>query len=406
MNHSEVPLRRVLSLPMLTLYGVGTIVGAGFYALLGEVAGLAGTALPTAVVLAAIVASFTALAFAELATRYPESGGPARYVEVASGSLVLGRITGALVIFTGVVSAATLARAIGGFLEDLYGITPTLPIVITVALLCAVAAWGVRASGFAAAAVTVLEVGVLLAIPLLRADVLPTVPARMHELVPGPHAPWSGVLLGTFLVFYAFVGFEDMVTLAEEVKNPRKNVPRAVLGALLLSTLLYAGVAVIAVLAVPPESLAREASPLARLVGERGPALRPAVVWVGVLAGLNGTLIQIMMAARILHGLRTASGPLAWLGAVHPRTRTPLRATIVVGFIVLALALAFPLVVLASWTSAVLLLVFAAVNAALLVISRREPRTTGFRLPRWVPALGLFLCLGLLSVELVRALSS
>ena len=184
--------------------------------------------------------------------------------------------------------------------------------------------------------------------------------------------------------------------------SPRRNVPRAILTALLVTTSLYAGVAVVAVIAVEPDRLAREASPLALLVGVRGAALRPAVVWVGVLAGLNGALIQIVMAARILRGMRTARGPLAWLGAVDWRTRTPLRATVVAGFVVLALA--FPLVLLASWPSAVLLLVFAAVNAALVVVSGREPRTSGFRCPRWVPGVGVALCLGLLSVELVRAL--
>ena len=406
MNNSEVQLRRVLSLPLLTLYGVGTIVGAGFYALLGKVAGMAGTAAPTAVLLAAVVASFTALSFIELSTRYPESGGPARYVEAAFRSALLGRITGVMVIFTGVVSAATLARAVGGFLDDLYGWPPALAIVTTVIGLSAVAAWGVRASGLAAAAVTILEVGVLLAIPFLRADVLPALPGHLHELVPGPHAPWSGVLFGTFLVFYAFVGFEDMVTLAEEVENPRRNIPRAILTSLIVASLLYAGVAAVAVIAVEPETLAGEASPLALLVGERGTAMRPAVVWVGVLAGLNGALIQIVMAARILHGMRTTHGPLAWFGAVHRRTRTPLNATVFAGPVVLALALAFPLVVLASWTSAVLLLVFAAVNLALVVVSKREPETTGFRCPRWTPKVGLALCLGLLSVELARALGS
>ncbi len=107
----EVPLRRVLSLPLLTLYGVGTIVGAGFYALLGEVAGLAGSAAPSAILLAAVVASFTALSFAELTTRYPVSGGPVRYVEAAFGSPLVGRVVGVAVIFTGLVSAATLARS-------------------------------------------------------------------------------------------------------------------------------------------------------------------------------------------------------------------------------------------------------------------------------------------------------
>jgi len=238
------------------------------------------------------------------------------------------------------------------------------------------------------------------------AEPVPGLPAHLPELLPGTAGGvgWIGVFTGAFLAFYAFIGFEDMVTLAEEVRNPRRNVPRAILAALVITTLLYISVAAIAVLAVEPAALARDAAPLALLVGERGAAFRPAVVWVGVLAGLNGALIQIMMASRIVHGMRADRGLLAWLGVVNARTRTPLRATLVVGCIVLVMALAFPLVVLAKWTSAALLVVFAAVNASLVVIGPREPHE-GFRCPRWVPFIGCGLCLALLSVEVVRTLT-
>jgi amino acid transporter len=396
----EVPLRRVLSLPLLTLYGVGTIVGAGFYALLGEVAGLAGSAAPTAIALAAVVASFTALSFAELATRYPVSGGPVRYVEAAFRSQVVARVVGIAVIFTGVVSAATLARAIGGFMEQLHGWPPSASIVLTVGALSALACWGVGASGWFAAGIAILEVGVLLCIPFLRFDALVELPARAHELLPGGEAPAGGVLLGAFLVFYAFVGFEDMVTLAEEVREPERNLPRAIIAAIAATAVLYVAVAAVAVIAVPPAELAADAAPVSLLVVDRAPLLQTPVVYVGVLAGLNGALIQLLMAARVLYGMRAGRGLLAWIGAVHPRRRTPVRATLLVGTIVVILALAFPLVVLASWTSAILLLVFATVNVALCVLHVRKPHD-GFRVPRAVPYIGAALCLALLSVELL-----
>ena len=405
MAEPEVPLRRVLSLPLLTLYGVGTIVGAGFYALLGEVAGLAGTAAPSSILIAGLVASFTALSFAALAARYPESGGPVRYVEAAFGAPRLARATGLLMIFTGVVSAATLARATAGFLDRLYGVPPAVPIAALVVALTCVAGVGVRTSGLVAAGITVLEVGVLALIPFVQIDVLPDVAGRVAELLPGDHAPWPGALAGSFLVFYAFVGFEDMVTLAEEVHEPRRNLPRAILAALVVTTLLYVAVAAVAVVAVPPSALAEDAAPLALLVGEAHPRLTSAVVWVGVLAGLNGALVQIMMAARVIHGMRASSGANTWLGAVHARTRTPLRATIAVGTVVLALALWLPLVTLVSSTSAVLLVVFALVNAALFALGPGDPGS-GLRCPRWVPATGCALTLALLATEVTRAVTS
>ncbi len=238
----------------------------------------------------------------------------------------------------------------------------------------------------------------LLCIPFLRFDALVELPARAGELLPGSDAPASGVLLGAFLVFYAFIGFEDMVTLAEEVHEPERNMPRAIIAAIAATAVLYLFVAAVAVLAVPPAELAADAAPVSLLVVDRAPLLRTPVVYVGVLAGLNGALIQLLMAARVLYGMRGRRGLSAWLGAVHPRRRTPVRATLLVGAAAVILALAFPLVVLASWTSAILLLVFAAVNAALCVLHAREPHV-GFRVPRPVPYVGALLCLALLSVE-------
>jgi amino acid transporter len=309
-------------------------------------------------------------------------------------------VVGIAVIFTGVVSAATLARAIGGFMEQLHGWPPSASIVLTVGALSALACWGVGASGWFAAGIAILEVGVLLCIPFLRFDALVELPARAHELLPGGEAPAGGVLLGAFLVFYAFVGFEDMVTLAEEVREPERNLPRAIIAAIAATAVLYVAVAAVAVIAVPPAELAADAAPVSLLVVDRAPLFQTPVVYVGVLAGLNGALIQLLMAARVLYGMRAGRGLLAWIGAVHPRRRTPVRATLLVGTIVVILALAFPLVVLASWTSAILLLVFATVNVALCVLHVRKPHD-GFRVPRAVPYIGAALCLALLSVELL-----
>ena len=205
-------LRRRLSLPLLLLYGIGTIVGGGIYALLGKVAGEAGMAAPLSFVIASGVAGLSAFSFAELSARFPVSAGEARYVEAAFGTRWLGPLVGFLVILTGTVSAATLANAVGSFGVELFG-TPQGPnLAIVVLVLSALAAWGITESVTAAAVITIIEVGGLLLVLSLRMDVLAEVPARWAEVVsPDATHSWTGLFLGAFLAFYAFIGFEDMV---------------------------------------------------------------------------------------------------------------------------------------------------------------------------------------------------
>jgi len=152
-------LQRSISLPMLIFYGVGTMVGGGFYALLGEVAGEAGMAAPFALMLSGLLALISATSFAELSSRYPVSAGEVRYVRMGFGRADLAAVIGVLVILTGIVSAATLAVATIGFLRDLADINETLGIALLVVGMGAVAAWGVGKSVTLVAIITVIEVG-------------------------------------------------------------------------------------------------------------------------------------------------------------------------------------------------------------------------------------------------------
>lgn len=396
-------LRRSVTLPLLTLYGVGTMVGGGFYALMGEVAADAGTALPLAFAIAAVVALFSALSFGELSARYPFSAGEAHYVREAFGLPKLAVLVGALVILTGVVSAATLCRAIGGFVFELVGLPVSASIVATALALGLVAAWGIGQSVALATAITVIEVGGLIAILALRGEALGELPERWRELVTFGDAGAGGVLVGSFLAFYAFVGFEDMVNLAEEVKEPARNLPLAILISLAVTTLLYVAVASVAVLAVPIESLAGSRTPLATIVASHGEGTRRTLGAISVLAGANGALVQIVMAARIVHGLARRSHRTRALAAVNHRTQTPVRATAGVVLLVVVLALAFPLVGLASVTSAILLAVFAVVNLSLVVLQARDPAPAGsVRVARWVPVAGLLASSAFLLVRLLH----
>jgi basic amino acid/polyamine antiporter, APA family len=386
-----VTLQRSLSLPLLTFYGLGTIVGGGFYALIGKVSIYAGMYTPFAFMTAAFIALFSAFSFAELSARFPKSAGESLYVRKAFRRKHLSTAVGWMVILTGVVSAATLATAIAGFLNDLIGLNPTLAIFVIVLSLGLIAAWGIMESVITAIIITVIEIGGLFFIVFVARDHLMDLPQRLPEILPPLSLDvWKGIFLGGFLAFYSFIGFEDMVNVAEEVKNPKRNLPIAILLSLLLTTILYFLVTLAAVSSVPLQQLGQSHTPLAEVVASWGLGTQKIIGVVSILAGVNGALVQIIMAARVAFGM--AEGGLAprWFSVIHPKTRTPLRATGVMTAVVLILALWFPLVTLAKATSSIILIIFTLVNLALVVIKLRssEPPEGAPNYPLALPVAG------------------
>ncbi len=397
-------LKRSLSLVQITFYGLGTILGAGIYVLVGKVAETAGLYAPVSFVIAALLAGFTGLSYAELAARHPKSAGEAVYVQDGLRFRPLSILVGLLIILTGIVSAATIANGFVGYLHIFVAVPDWLAIVLLVLALGMLAAWGIDESVMAASFITLIEVGGLLLILFVAGGSLAELPARMPELLPPPDGVvWQGILLGAFLAFYAFIGFEDMVNVAEEVKEPTRILPLAILLAIGVSTTLYLLVALVAVLALPPAELSQSRAPLA-LIWERTTGSSPAVIsLISLFAVVNGALIQIVMAARVFYGMSREGWLHAVFGHVHRRTRTPLVSTAVVTALVLVLALWLPIVTLAKVTSFVILVVFALINLSLVRIKRRYPRPDGIRVyPLWVPVTGLLTTTGFVLFQLAN----
>lgn len=391
-SDTQVELKRSLSLPLITFYGLGTIIGAGIYVLVGEVARIAGPALPLAFLVAGVLATLTAMSYAELSARYPRSAGAALYVDIAFGNARLSQVVGLMLILTGVVSAATITRGFYGYLDVYVDIPESLAIILLGASLCAVACWGMAESAWLIAGITLLEAGGL----VYATGVAATGPPPAEFITIFSNATPMAVVLGAFLAFYAFVGFEDMVNVAEEVKNPQVNLPRAILLSLGLSTLIYAMLSVAAVLFVSIDDLIESPSPLTVIVG-REPAIS-IISAIGLVAVINGALAQIIMAARVLYGMARRGRFPGFFASIHPRTQTPVFNTVLVSTAVVVLALTVPLVQLAQVTSAITLAVFALVNASLVVIQRREPPSAAFTVPHAVPIIGVVASLGLLAV--------
>ncbi len=397
-------LKRSLGLPLLTLYGLGTLVGGGFYALVGKVAGEAGMTAPISFLLAAIVAGFSALSFGELSARYPFSAGESHYVHEAFGRRWLSVTVGWLVIATGIVSAAMLANAFVGFFQDVASVPTPVGIVCLVVFLGAIAIWGIRQAALFAVAITFIEVGGLVFVMFAGRHHLLTLPQRWSELLPPVvWHPWPGILVGAFLAFYSLIGFEDMVNLAEEVRNPRRNLPRAILLALGMTTLLYVAVSTVSVLALPPEALAQSRTPLAAVLRQSGYESTLAMSVVSMLAGINGALVQMIMASRIVYGMAGKDMAPRYFAAVAAKTQTPVRASVLIIAFVMVFAMWLPLVALARLTSGIILVVFSLVNLSLVRLKMSTPEPEGPTWPVWVPATGLLLSLALLGVQIWAA---
>ncbi len=388
---SGTSLNRSLSLPLLVFYGLGTILGAGIYVLIGEVVASAGMAAPLAFGLAALLVSFSALSYAELASRYPLSAGEALYVQHGFGRRWLSRLVGLLVVLIGIVSSATLARGIVGYLHEFITLPAGLVIALVVVGLGAVAAWGIRESVWLATLTTLVELAGLLLIIWVGRDALGTLPERWPEMWPAlDRGLWVGVLGGAFLAFYAFIGFEDMVNVVEEVREPQQTMWRAIVIVLVVTTALYMLVALTAVLVLAPTQLGGSEAPLARVYEAASGRSAWFISLVGVSAVLNGALIQTIMASRVLYGMARQGWLPASLTRLGLRTRTPLLATALITLAILLFALWLPLVRLAEITSLITLLVFATVNAALLRdrLARGAVAEGELRFPLWVPLCG------------------
>jgi len=402
---------------MIVLYGLGTTIGGGIYVLIGLVAARAGMLTPVSFLVASLLAGFTALTFAELSSRFPKSAGEAVYVKEGFGRKDLAVFVGFLVVLNGMVSSAALADGFVGYFQTLLPVPAWLAIVGVTIALGLLAAWGIGESVAAASLVTLIEIGGLIIIVWVGRDELMTLSSRTPELIPPfESVAWIGILSGSFLAFYAFIGFEDMVNVAEEVKNVERTLPRAIIFTLAITTVIYVVVALVAVLAIPPQQLSQSAAPLTAIFELKTGQDPILISLISIFAVLNGALIQIIMAARVLYGMsrhEMLPNSLGFLADVHPRTQTPIKATASIILLVCILALGFSIEALAETTSLIILIIACLVNGALLRIkldrnSFDGTDTVGLTVPIWVPAAGLLISLifaAMVFIDLIKPLS-
>jgi len=397
-------LNRVISLPLLVFYGVGTILGAGIYSLTGKIAGISGIYAPVSFLISAFIAAFVAFTYAELSSRYPKSAGEAVYVDQAFAKSWLTALVGWGIVFTGIISAGVMAHGFYGYLNEFISIPITLSIFCYVVLITIIAILGISLSVNIVALITLVEISGIALILYVSQDSLLTLIDRWREFIPPFRWDvWQGIIFGAFIAFYAFIGFEDMVNVAEEVIEPEKTLPVSIIIALIITTFIYVLVSFASVLSLPVDQLAENDAPFALIIKEHSQIPVSVISLISLIAILNGALVQIVMGSRVLYGMSKRGMAPRYFKYIHPGTRTPIIATLFFSFLLLIFAMWLPIVMLAKITSFIILAIFALVNLSLLVIKfSHEMRENQSYLivPVWVPMIGFILCIGFILLQI------
>ena len=397
---AEAPtLRRSITAFQLFAYTLGGMLGAGIYGLVGRAAGQLGSAVWLGFAVAMVAALLTGLSYASLGSRYPRAGGAAYVTQRGYQRPLLTWMVGIAVLASGLTSVATQSRVVAENLLRL-DVMPDIPSVVLslgfLLLVGGVVLRGIRESMWVNILCTAVEAGGLFLVIAVGASYWGT--ANLFETPTGEAIGASFLLQGAILTFFAFIGFEDTLNVAEECHDPHRTVPLGIVSAMVVATVLYMAVAITAVSVVPWRELAAAPGPLAEVMQRAAPWL-PGWVYVAitVFAVANTALLNYVTASRLTYGMARQGLLPAVLGRIHPGTRTPHIAVMALFLVIVVLMLSGDITQLASATVLLLLAVFACVNFALLVLQRQPGEPHGsFEIPAAVPALGGLVCLALL----------
>ena len=395
-------LRRAVTGPLLFLFILGDVLGAGVYALIGEMAGDAGGLVWLAFAIALVMAVLTAFSYAELVTKYPHAGGSAVFAQKAYRSPLVAFLVGFCMLAAGVVSAAGLSLAFTGEYLTAFLDVPQVPAALVFLTLVALMnAWGIKESLRANIVMTLIETTGLVVVIVLGAWVIGRGDADLGGAFepPAETGVWVAVLGSALIAYYSFVGFETSANLAEEITDVSRVYPRALFGALGTAGVVYVLLGFVAPAVVAPEQLAQSSGPLLEVVSVAGVVPPKLFAVVALVAVANGALLTMIMASRLAYGMAQRGLLPAPLGRVLPRRRTPGVAIVVTTLVAMLLAVTGELVDLASTVVLLLLFVFLSTNVAVLVLRRDPVEHAHFRAPTALPVLAVLSCLVLLTQQ-------
>ena len=402
-KHKPILKRRV-SLFALTVYGVGNILGAGIYSLIGEVVGITGNLSWLAFILASVTGALTGLSYAELSAMYPKSAAEFVYTEEAFKKRILSFILGWIIIFSGILSAATVALAFGSYLSGLIGI-PSLFIniifaVLLIVILSVINLIGIKTSTRTNIIFTLIEASGLIIIIIIG---IPSFGTVDYFALP-PASTFTAVFSSVALIFFAYIGFEDIANIAEEVKEPHKNLPKAIIYSIIITTVVYCLTAISVVSILDYNSIATSEAPLNAVAAEvLGPIGGIIMSSIALFATANTVLIMLIVTSRMMYGMARDKALPKGIGKISPKFRTPTIAVVLTMCITIVPILFGDISLVAHATVFGVLINFILVNLSLIALRKTKPdMERPFKLKptiKWVPIialLGSIICIALL----------
>ena len=394
-------LRRRISLFSVTVYGVGNILGAGIYALIGEVVGITGNISWLAFIIASVIGALTGLSYAELSATYPKSAAEFVYTEEAFKIRLLSFLLGWIIIFSGILSAATVALGFARYLAALIGISPIILVVIFAVMLIVILSLinfvGIRASTLTNILFTFIEAFGLILIIILGIPYLGTINYFVLPL----GGSFGSIFSAVALIFFAYIGFEDIANIAEEVKKPTRNLPRAIIYSIIITTFLYCLTAISVVSILPYSEIADSQAPLSSVASAvLGPVGGIIMSFIALFATANTVLIMMIVTSRMMYGMARDKALPEGLSKVSSKFKTPALAvlvTMILTIIPLGLYFFGDISTVADATVFGVLITFFLVNLSLMVLRKKKPELERpFKLKPnigWLPVVALLGCI-------------
>jgi APA family basic amino acid/polyamine antiporter len=380
-------LKRELGLLSTILYGIGIILGAGIYALIGVGAGMAGNMLWFAFLVSAIIAIFTGLSYAELSSMFPKAAAEYHYTKKAFGFETFSFVIGWILVIGTVIAASTVALGFAGYFVNLFGGDKTVVAGALIVVMSALNYVGIRESARFNNIASVIEASGLLLVVAVWFLVPPEMPGDIFEM---PATGIAGVMGAIGVIFFAYIGFENIANLAEEVKDSRRNIPIALIVSLLISTVLYIIVSMAAVAEVGSEALSASDAPLTMVVTRGLGEYASILSIIALFATGNTVLIFLIAASRILYGMSKANSLPAFLSKTDLHG-TPMFAILAAGLVALLISFSGDIKTVAQLTDLGVFIAYAAVNAALIAIAGKKlkraftsPRLAGIPILAWL----------------------
>ena len=362
-------LKRHMGLFQLTMYGVGMILGAGIYVLIGQAAGLAGGTIWISVGLGVVLALFSGLSYAELSSIFPKSAAEYVFVKKSFKNNLLAFIVGWLTAITSVISAAVVSLGFGGYLANFVDIPIVVSAIILLGLLSLVNFLGIKESAWTNTVFTIIEASGLILIIVIGFTYADPQPVDYFESPTG----LTGILLAFTLIFFAFIGFEDMANVAEEVKNPKRTLPRAIILSVLITGIIYVLVSFASIRVVDWHDLGTSIAPMAdvadTVLGAKGHVI---LSGIALFATVNTVLIILVAGARMFYGMAREQSLPTFLSIVHSKTKTPWISVIVVMLLAIAFTLIGDIAVIAQITVFATLITFAMINLSVIILRYTE----------------------------------